>query len=50
MGELEGRIKEIADKLKGHRAIWVLPDLEETVYAGQHMRSQRACSMRSCRT
>ena len=41
MGELEGRIKEIADKLKGHRAIWVLPDLEETVYAGQHMRSPK---------
>ena len=37
VGELEGRIKEIADKLKGHRAIWVLPDLEETVYAGQHL-------------
>ncbi len=41
VGELEGRIKEIADKLKGHRAIWVLPDLEETVYAGQHMRSPK---------
>ncbi len=41
VGELEGRIKEIADKLKGHRAIWVLPDLEETVYAGQHLRSPK---------
>lgn len=41
VGELEGRVKEIVDKLKGHRAIWVLPDLEDAVYAGQHSRSPK---------
>ena len=41
IGELEGRIMEIVGKLRGHRAIWVLPDLEDAVYAGQHSRSPK---------
>jgi ATP-dependent Clp protease ATP-binding subunit ClpC len=39
IGELEGRIKQITDQLKGHTAVWVFPALEEALYAGQHTRS-----------
>jgi hypothetical protein len=39
VGELEGRIKEIVEKLKGHDAVWVFPGLEAALYAGQHSRS-----------
>ena len=41
IGQLEGRIKEIADRTKGARIVWLFPDLEDAVWAGQHSRSER---------
>ena len=39
VGELEGRIKELAEKVQGHAFIWLLPGFDEALYAGQHARS-----------
>src|SRR5262245_10291075 len=39
VGELEGRIKELAAKLAGHNVVWLVPGFEETLHAGQHSRS-----------
>jgi ATP-dependent Clp protease ATP-binding subunit ClpC len=39
IGQLEGRVKELADKLRGANAVWVFPAFEESLYAGQHARS-----------
>jgi ATP-dependent Clp protease ATP-binding subunit ClpC len=39
IGELEGRIKQLAERLGGHPVVWLLPGFEEVLYAGQHSRS-----------
>jgi ATP-dependent Clp protease ATP-binding subunit ClpC len=39
VGELEGRIKDLATRLHGHPVIWLLPGFSEALYAGQHSRS-----------
>jgi ATP-dependent Clp protease ATP-binding subunit ClpC len=39
IGELEGRVKSLVDSLQGQHVIWVLPELQETLFAGQHARS-----------
>jgi ATP-dependent Clp protease ATP-binding subunit ClpC len=39
VGELEGRIRELATRLQGHPVIWLLPGFSEALYAGQHSRS-----------
>jgi len=39
VGELEGRVKTLVGKLRGHPVVWHLPDLDETLSAGQHVRS-----------
>jgi ATP-dependent Clp protease ATP-binding subunit ClpA len=39
IGELEARVKALAEKLRGHSVVWHLPNLEEAHYAGQHTRS-----------
>lgn len=39
VGELEGRVEQIVQNLKGRRIVWVLPALEETLYAGRHSQS-----------
>jgi ATP-dependent Clp protease ATP-binding subunit ClpC len=39
IGQLEGRVREIAEHTVGKRVLWVLPAFEETLWAGQHARS-----------
>ena len=39
IGQLEGRVKELVDSQAGQDVIWVLPELQETLFAGQHSRS-----------
>ena len=39
IGELEGRVKKLVDALAGQDVIWVLPELQEALFAGQHSRS-----------
>jgi ATP-dependent Clp protease ATP-binding subunit ClpA len=39
IGELEGRVKRLVDAVAGQRVIWVLPELQEALFAGQHSRS-----------
>jgi ATP-dependent Clp protease ATP-binding subunit ClpC len=39
IGQLEGRVREIAEHTAGKRVLWVLPVFEETLWAGQHARS-----------
>ena len=39
IGELEGRVKTLVDAVAGQRVIWVLPELQEALFAGQHSRS-----------
>ena len=39
VGELEGRVKRLADGMRGRNTIWVLPELQEALFAGQHSRS-----------
>ena len=39
VGELEGRMKTIVDALAGQPVLWVLPELQEALFAGQHSRS-----------
>ncbi len=39
VGELEGRIKELAEKVQNHAVIWLLPGFDEVLFAGQHSRS-----------
>jgi ATP-dependent Clp protease ATP-binding subunit ClpC len=39
VGELEGRVKQLAEALAGRNVIWALPELQEALYAGQHSRS-----------
>jgi ATP-dependent Clp protease ATP-binding subunit ClpC len=39
IGELEGRVKTLVDSLTGQHVVWVLPELQEALFAGQHSRS-----------
>jgi ATP-dependent Clp protease ATP-binding subunit ClpC len=39
VGELEGRVKQLAEALAGRNVVWSLPELQEALYAGQHARS-----------
>jgi ATP-dependent Clp protease ATP-binding subunit ClpC len=39
VGELEGRIRDLATRLEGHPVIWIIPGFSEVLYAGQHSRS-----------
>jgi len=39
IGELEGRVKSLVDALEGQDVVWLLPELQETLFAGQHARS-----------
>jgi ATP-dependent Clp protease ATP-binding subunit ClpC len=41
IGQLEGRVRAIAEQAGGKRVLWVLPSFEETLWAGQHARSPR---------
>ena len=41
IGQLEGRVQEIAERAVGRRVVWVLPSFEDTLWAGQHARSPR---------
>jgi ATP-dependent Clp protease ATP-binding subunit ClpC len=39
VGELEGRVKTLVDSVAGQDVVWVLPELQEALFAGQHTRS-----------
>ncbi|HEX3291132.1 MAG TPA: ATP-binding protein, partial [Gaiella sp.] len=39
VGELDGRVKDLAHAMSGRNMIWVLPELQEALFAGQHHRS-----------
>jgi ATP-dependent Clp protease ATP-binding subunit ClpC len=39
VGELEGRVAQLVERLRGHRTVWVLPKLDEALYAGRHSQS-----------
>jgi ATP-dependent Clp protease ATP-binding subunit ClpC len=39
IGELEGRVQQIVQKLRGQKAVWVIPAFEETLYAGRYTQS-----------
>ena len=39
IGELEGRVKTLVDAVAGQRVVWIVPELQETLFAGQHSRS-----------
>jgi ATP-dependent Clp protease ATP-binding subunit ClpC len=41
VGELEGRVREIVDRMRKKTVVWVFPSFEEALYAGQHSRSPR---------
>jgi ATP-dependent Clp protease ATP-binding subunit ClpC len=40
VGELEARVKEFVDSVRGRAMVWHLPDLEAALHAGQHQRSR----------
>ena len=39
VGQLEGRAKEVVDRLRSRNVVWVMPQLQEALYAGQHSKS-----------
>jgi ATP-dependent Clp protease ATP-binding subunit ClpC len=39
VGQLEGRAKEVVDRLRSRNVVWVMPQLQEALYAGQHTKS-----------
>ena len=39
IGELEGRVKTLVDAVAGQNVVWVVPELQEALFAGQHSRS-----------
>jgi len=41
IGQLEGRVQEIAEHAAGRRVVWVIPNFEESLWAGQHTRNPR---------
>ena len=41
IGMMEGRVQEIAQRARGKPVVWVLPNFEEALWAGQHLQSPR---------
>jgi ATP-dependent Clp protease ATP-binding subunit ClpC len=41
IGELEGRVQEIAQRASDQPLVWVFPRFEESIWSGQHFRSPR---------
>jgi ATP-dependent Clp protease ATP-binding subunit ClpC len=41
VGELETRVDDLARRLRNRRVVWLFPELENALYAGQHARSPR---------
>ena len=41
IGMMEGRVQEIVEAARARPLIWLLPNLEEALWAGQHMQSPR---------
>jgi ATP-dependent Clp protease ATP-binding subunit ClpC len=41
VGELEGRVREIVERLRNKHVVWLFPNFEEALFAGQHSRSPR---------
>ena len=39
IGELEGRVKRLVEGMRGRSTVWMLPELQEALFAGQHSRS-----------
>jgi ATP-dependent Clp protease ATP-binding subunit ClpC len=39
VGELEGRVKALVEAVAGRNVVWIVPELQETLFAGQHARS-----------
>ena len=39
IGELEGRVKTLVASVTGQSVIWIVPELQEALFAGQHSRS-----------
>lgn len=39
VGELEGRVKTLVDAVAGQHVVWLVAELQETLFAGQHSRS-----------
>jgi ATP-dependent Clp protease ATP-binding subunit ClpC len=40
VGQIDSRVREIADRASGRRVLWVMPAFEEAIAAGQHVRSR----------
>ena len=41
VGQLEGRVEEIVQRLEGKRVVWVFPDFQDALYAGAHIGDPR---------
>ena len=41
IGEMEGRVREIVERMKSRSIVWLFPSFEEALYSGQHSRSPR---------
>jgi ATP-dependent Clp protease ATP-binding subunit ClpC len=41
IGMMEGRVQEIVEHARDKPVVWLLPNFEETLWAGQHMQSPR---------
>jgi ATP-dependent Clp protease ATP-binding subunit ClpC len=41
IGQLEGRVQEIAERAAAQRVVWVIPNFEEALWAGQHTQNPR---------
>jgi len=39
VGELDTRVKRLADGMRGRNIVWSLPELQEALFAGQHHRN-----------
>ena len=50
IGELEGRVKTLVESVAGQDVVWVLPELQETLFAGSTCVARRGCWTRCCRT
>jgi ATP-dependent Clp protease ATP-binding subunit ClpC len=40
IGELEGRVRELAGTLGGNRVLWIVPDFEQFLWTGTHRHSR----------
>jgi ATP-dependent Clp protease ATP-binding subunit ClpC len=41
IGEMEGRVRSIVERMKDRSIVWLFPSFEEALYSGQHSRSPR---------